>query len=90
MIFVLLERMILTLRVRRTDDWRRREFVRTTRKIESLFINLEGTFEIEDDLEMTGHIDRLHELIMSTHAMIDRLPEGSLSARTWRPSFSRR
>jgi hypothetical protein len=80
MIFVLLERMILALRVQRKDDWRRREFVRTARKIESLFINLEGTFEIEDEgdllfQEMTGHIDRLHELIMSTHAMIDRLSE---------------
>jgi hypothetical protein len=79
MIFVLLDRIILALREQYADNECRQELLLRARKIESLFTRIEELIEIQDEAdllleEVTGLIDRLRELITSTHAMIDLLP----------------
>jgi hypothetical protein len=84
MIIVLLDRMILALRIHGIGARPRHELSRRAQKIEALFIAIGEILEIEDEtnllsVELVNHIDRISEMLASTHAIIDRLIESETS-----------
>jgi hypothetical protein len=74
---VLLKRIISTFRTQNLTLEERLDFSRRTRELEALFIDIGESQEIDGANRhlcgLTNRLSRLHELIMTTHEVIDHI-----------------